>query len=362
MGGIAMTKGHLTYGLLDLDRDLEIQGLFDEYSFKDYQIQFMGAPKRQMVEYFKKSLFHADVLNFCLRDKNQLIGLISIKALPWLSKHFGFRMYGVVHLLTKGEDPLVQARLLRYVMEESRDVDFLDCRIAANDVHSAHALEICGFRYVGAEIYLGRILQTEKVLAPSILFEISPFLGDRDKDQILDIAGKIHIHNRFSYDPFIKEEAAKSVYQRLVANCFEDDQFNILVARSPEKIEGFIISKFNRTLSDHLGFRCASLDFIGVRREIRNKGLGQALNQWALADLARNGVVFVGVRTMASNYRALTVCHRTGFQMTSSSLHFHKWVSRPRVSPSITLNVLPSFESISSKTLFNRMDYASSSL
>ncbi len=347
------------YGPFNPERDIEIHHLFNSYSFKDYQINFMGASKERMVNYLKKSLDQPDIQTLCMREKDRLIGLISIKSLPWLSEHFGFRMYAVVHLLAEGEDPLIQARLLRYVMEESRNVDFLDCRIAANDVFSAHALEICGFRYVGAEIYLGQILKIQDQPGLETDFKIRPFLRRRDQDQVLEIAKDIHIHNRFNYDPFIDPEDAKSIYKRLVANCFEDDRFSILVAQSKGKIEGFIISKFNQPLSEELGFLCASLDFIGVRQKNRNRGLGQALNQWAQYHLAQKGVVFVGVRTMASNYPALTVCNKTGFRLTSSSLHFHKWISRPMVSSSVSTQVLPSFESISNKTMLSEEAFSS---
>lgn len=344
-------QDHLTYAPYHPEKEPEIQRLFRDYSFKDYQIKFMGASKEQMVDYLKKTLQQPDLQTLCLTERNQLIGFISLKFLPWLSSHFGIRMFAVIHLLARGENPLIQARLLRYVMEESGDMDFIDCRIAANDVNSAHALEICGFRYVGAEIYMGQTLKRENRHAPQSIVKIRPFRQDPDLAQVLEIAGHIHIHNRFSYDPFIKEEEAKSLYKSLVANCFEDDQFEVLVVRSSAQIEGFIISKFNRPLSQALGFGCASLDFIGVRQEIRNRGLGQALNQWALYYLAQKKVVFVGVKTMASNYSALTVCNKTGFQLTSASLHFHKWVSRPRVSPSLSANVLPSFEPISNKIM-----------
>jgi predicted N-acetyltransferase YhbS len=347
-----MTRNHLIYTPYHPDKDGEILQLFNDYSFKDYQIKFMGASKERMVDYLKKSLRQPDLQTICLIERNKVVGFISLKPLPWLSRHFGFRMYGVTHLLAKEKSPLIQARLLRYVAEETNDVDFLDCRIAANDVHGAHALEICGFRYVGAEIYLGQILKKEHRYAPRPLFKIDPCRQASDRDQVLKIAGQVHLHNRFHYDPFIKEENAQSLYRALVANCFDDDQFEVLMVRSSAMVEGFIVSKFNRPLSQELGFGCASLDFIGVRPETQNRGLGQALNQWALHQLAGKKVAFVGVRTMASNYSALTVCHKTGFQMTSASLHFHKWIYRPRVSPEVSFNLLQSFESINNKVLF----------
>jgi ribosomal protein S18 acetylase RimI-like enzyme len=347
-----MTQDHLVYAPYHPETDGEARRLFHDYTYKDYQLRFMGASKKRMVDFLVKSLRQPDVKTVCLRERDRLIGLVSIKPLPWLSSHFGFRMFAVAHLLARGGDPLVQARLLRYMTEEIQEVDFLDCRIAANDINSAHALEICGFRYVGTEIYLGRTIERNHGLAYRPLFKISAILEESELDQVREIAGEIHTHNRFSYDPFFREEDARSVYQRLLANCIGDDQFDLLVARSPARIEGFIVSKFNRPLSRELGFRCASLDFIGVRREIQNRGLGQALSLGALEHLAREKVTFVGVRTMASNYSALMVCTKTGFQLTSASLHFHKWIYRPRATSTVSPIVLPSFESINSRVLF----------
>jgi ribosomal protein S18 acetylase RimI-like enzyme len=345
-----MSMRHLTYAPFNADKDGDIHHLFCDYKFKDYQHKFMGVSKEQMVQYLKKTLSEPGAQSICMREGNQLVGLISLKSLPWMSNHFGFRMYAVTHLLAKGENPLVHARLLRYVMEELPNVDFLDCRVAVDDVCSTHALEICGFRYVGAEIYLGQFLKAGDPPEPQPRFEIRPLVQPQDQDRVLAIAGETHTHNRFAYDPFINGHAAKSLYQRLVANCFKHNQFDVLVAQSAETVEGFIISKLNLAFSQEVGFQCGSLDFIGVDPEIRNRGLGKALNQWALYHLAQKGVVYAAVRTMASNYAALTLVHRTGFQMTSTSLHFHKWVARPTVS----FNVLPSFESISTKTLFSK--------
>jgi ribosomal protein S18 acetylase RimI-like enzyme len=344
-----MSMKHLTYAPFDANKDSDIHHLFYDYKFKDYQHKFMGVSKERMVQYLMKTLNEPDVQTICMREGEQLLGLISIRSLPWMSEHFGFRMYAVTHLLARGENPLVHARLLRYVMEELPQVDFLDCRVAVDDVCSAHALEICGFRYVGAEIYLGQILKGADLPDPQPHVEIRPFVRDRDQDRVLAIAGGTHTHNRFVYDPFINEHTAKSLYQRLVVNCFKHKQFKVLVAESGGAVEGFIITKLNLPFSQEVGFQCGSLDFIGVRQETRNRGLGKALNQWALYHLAQMGIVFVAVRTMASNYAALTLVSRTGFQMTSTSLHFHKWVARPTVS----INVLPSFESINIKNMFS---------
>lgn len=343
-----MAIGSLNYMPFDPDRDGEIDLLFREYPFKDHQLQYMGVPKNRMLAYLKKTLHQADVLSICMRDQDRLLGLISVKSLPWMSSHFGFRMYAVVHLLARGENPLIQARLLRYVMEETPQVDFLDCRVAVDDVVSAHALEICGFRYVGTEMVLGQFIQPGEGLDCPAGLTVLPFRANRDRKQVLSLAGEIHVHNRFVYDPFVQEREAKSLYSRLVDHCFDHEHFRTSVAVSQGTMEGFIIAKVNPGFSEAAGLPCGSLDFIGVRPESRHRGLGRLLNRWALHHLAREGIAFAAVRTMAGNYPALTVCQNTGFRVTSASLHFHKWVTRPKLST----RVLPPFESLGPRTPF----------
>lgn len=325
-----MFMNHLAFTSYDSHRDGEVDELFRDYSHKDHQLKVMGVSKERMVKYLKKSLSRSNMQSICLREKGRLVGLIALQSLPWMSQHFGLRMFAVPHLLARSSGPLVHARLLRYVMEELQDVDFLDCRVAIDDIYSAHALEICDFRYVGTEIYMGQVLKSISLPESHPDYEIRP-CAHHELDQVAQIAGETHVHNRFVHDPIIHENAAKSLYERLVINCFGNNQFNVLVAHSRGKMQGFIITKMNLSFGQEIGQLSGSLDFIGVRPDARNRGLGVALNRWALYHLAEKNAVFAAVRTLANNYAAMATCFRTGFSITSTSLHFHKWIQRPAV-------------------------------
>jgi ribosomal protein S18 acetylase RimI-like enzyme len=325
-----MLMNHLTFAPYDSHQEGDVGELFRDYSHKDHQLRVMGVSKEQMVKYLKKSLSKPKMQTICLIEKGRLVGLITLQSLPWMSEHFGLRMFTVPHLLTNSAGPLVHARLLRYVIEELREVDFLDCRVAIDDIYSAHALEICDFRYVGTEIYMGQVLKSTNPRECHPDYEVRPCASE-ERDQVIQIAGETHVHNRFVYDPVIHEDAVKSLYRRLVTNCFKDSQFNVLVAHSQGDVHGFIITKMNLDFSQEIGQLCGSLDFIGVRPAARNRGIGLALNQRALYHLAEKKAVFAAVRTLANNYAALATCFRTGFSITSTSLHFHKWVRRPAI-------------------------------
>jgi ribosomal protein S18 acetylase RimI-like enzyme len=302
--------------------------LFSEYSYKDYQLKVMGVDKTNMTKYLSKTLTQKGMQSICLHNENGLAGLISLQSLPWMSEHFGVRMYAVRHLLARSDGPLGHARLLRYVIEELPDVDFLDCRVAVDDVHSAHALESCGFRYVGTELYVARSLKDFPQPEPHPRFDIRP-CRESEQERVLRIASETHVHNRFAYDPMIKKPASQSLYRRLVANCFDQESFEVLVAAGERGVEGFIISKLNPSFNRVVGDTYCSLDFIGVWPETRSRGLGVALNNWALHSMKEKGANYAAVRTLASNYPAIGAVYRSGFRVTSTSLHFHRWIQRP---------------------------------
>lgn len=323
-----MTK--LVFAPYDKDKDEEARDLFLKYDHKDHQLKMMGALKTRVADYLCETLTAPGSISICMREGGSLVGLISLQALPWMSDHFGMQMYAVRHLLTRSDGPLEHARLLRFVMEELTQVDFLDCRVAVDDIHSAHALELCGFRYVGAEMFLG--IQTDRFekgfLPPNMTVLESQI---QDHQTVVEIASESHVHNRFVYDPMIHRTVAQSLYRKLVRNCFESSQFKVFVARSIDGVEGFITAKTNESFSKVVGVKAGSLDFIGVRPGRRKRGLGAALNGFAIKWLRENGADFVAVRTLASNYPALRTLFRSGFSVTSSSLHFHKWIQKPKM-------------------------------
>ena len=330
-----MSMSRLMFAPFDVVRDVEVRRLFKEYHHKDFQLKCMRVSKDDMADYLETTLQSPGMQSICLRDNGKLVGLIALQSLPWMSEHFGLRMYAVPHLLAGSGGPLVRARLLRYVVEELHEVDFLDCRIAVDDVYAAQALEASGFRYVGTEAYLGRELNQEEPDHVSADVEIVECTR-ADRRQVLEIVEDTHVHNRFAYDPMISTDLASSLYRKLVETCFDRPQFTVLVARSRGAVEGFIIGKVNKSFCEVVGKKTGSLDLVGVRPGTRNRGLGACLNRAALHRMAREGVRYAAVRTLASNYPALRITFKTGFAVTSTSLHFHRWIHRPKTAHGTT--------------------------
>ncbi len=193
-----MRMSRLVFAPYDPTRDVEVRELFEFYPHKDYQLHTMGVSKERMAAYLETTLTEPHMQSICLRDNGRLMGLIALQRLPWMSRHFGVRMYAVRHLLVRSDGPLEHGRLVRFVIEELREVDFLDCRVAVDDIYSAHALELCGFRYVGAEVFMGRTLDLETETGPAGEAHIHPCNQD-EREEVLDIVEETHIHNRFVY-------------------------------------------------------------------------------------------------------------------------------------------------------------------
>ena len=51
--------------------------------------------------------------------------------------------------------------------------------------------------------------------------------------------------------------------------------------------------------------------------------------------MAAKGVVFVEVRTLAGNLSALKTCFTRNFRISSTDLHFHRWIRRPMTSAKV---------------------------
>jgi ribosomal protein S18 acetylase RimI-like enzyme len=312
----------------DLGNAPELDQLFMDYPFKDFQLKQLGIPKKNMLAYLKIGLKDDDVQSACLIEDGRLVGLISVRYLPWLSEHFEARMFSLQHLLTSGKEPGYYQNMIRYLVDQIAGIDFLDCRVAAGDINAIQALENSGFRFVGNEVYLIRAL-VENPVDESYRHPDCIRCPRELQPQVFELATRIHFHNRYMYDPEVAPKEAKAIYHRYLSGMAFNSDYHCLVKLHRDRLQGFIFYKINQRLSEMVDGRHASLDFIGVDHGIQNEGLGNVLNRAALWHLAQIGATHVVVRTLGSNYPAIRICHKVGFKITSSDLHFHHWL-RPK--------------------------------
>ena len=199
-----------------------------------------------------------------------------------------------------------------------------DLRVASGDLCAINALERHGFRVVTGEI-AGVVRPTREITVHPAGLAIEP-MAQEDVDAVVAIAGASHVHNRFAYDSRFGRAEVRHLYEDLIRRYAEDPDTMSLVARERDgTIRGFISSRLNRAISEATGRSLASLDFIGVQPDARTRGIGDALNQHALARMRAQGVQAVTVRTLMNNFEALGVLRKLGMRVTSSNVVLHRW-------------------------------------
>src|SRR5262245_48500050 len=83
------------------------------------------------------------------------------------------------------------------------DPGYVVCRLPAEDLKTTHFLEDHGFRFIEFQMRLrGTIRKTFDT--SSYGYTYTPVTGGPDLDAILEIAGEIFEHDRFSRDPYFQ--------------------------------------------------------------------------------------------------------------------------------------------------------------
>lgn len=309
--------------------DLEqTRRLFLSWGYRDFQLQRLKIPKEKLAELLVRDLWQKNLRSICVKAGGRLIGLLSIKQFPWISNLMNTRSASSVHLLASEQDERVYRVLLNAFSRQYRDIEFMNFRTPNDNIHAVHALGDSKIFFVGNEIFLARNLNgfsahnenlQDFIKCPQELWP-----------QVISLAGKVHVHNRYINDPQISKGLADSIFSRYIADFGYNHDYSTIVKVKQGEVIGFIMYKLNSKLSKAVGRNYASLDFIGVHPQIRGNRIGYLLNMAALTDLARKGTDHVVVRTNGNNYPALRILYHCGFKITASDLHFHLWRSTHR--------------------------------
>ena len=316
-----------------------VEQLFYNYPYKDFQLRQLGIPKAAMASNLRDSLAEEQNFNCAFWEYDQLTGLLSARKLPWISKQFNASMYTLLHMLSSNKGSGFYYTMLSYLTSQIKGMDFLDCRVANGDIDAIQALESFGFRFTGNEVYMVRSLIDNPPGPHQVLDGIEPCTEEHRKD-VIKLANRIHVHNRYMYDPYVDRTEASAIYRKYMEKHAFGPEYRTIVKVFKGKLLGFLVYKYNRPLSKKVGKKYASLDFIGVDAEFQNQGIGAELNCAALLDLASTGTTHAVVRTFGNNYPAIRICQKAGFQITSSDLHFHLWL-RPKAKLDTDMDAAP---------------------
>ncbi len=307
-----------------LSKEPEAEQLFAGYPFKDYQLNQMEIPKAKMCSMLARDLRDNPTRTLISKQNGLLNGIVAIRTLPWISRIIEARAASITHFLATNQAPSILGRMLKELLSRETDLDFIDCRVANGDIGAIHILEKAGFRFAGNDVFMARRMNTYRRQAGETTPTCRSLKGN-DWPRVMELARKVHVHNRFMNDPRISREKASRIFTRYIAEFGCRNPYHGLVHQENGRVTGFIFYKWNQRLYEVTGKRYASLDFIGVDPEAQCRGIGHLLNTAALNHLAAQGADHVSVRTLGNNYPAMRILYKSGFKISSSDFHFHYW-------------------------------------
>jgi ribosomal protein S18 acetylase RimI-like enzyme len=299
------------------------------HEHRNHQLARLRIDKEQVADYFVEEL-RAGPTPALAWGPHGLVGLAQLCSLPNQGGRLGLSLSTLRHLvLAPGAQPPVVRRLWSELRGSVvRRPALVTARLPASDRIAVAGLIDCGFEYVGGEM-IG-ILRPSSV-ANDQRSVVGPRVVPLDRNLHLDavarLAATCHPHNQYAYQRRLSRTAVAQIYRDLVVAQTREPNTQILVALDADlEVCGFISTKVNRKLETFAGRRLGTLDFIVVSPGARARGVGDALNRAALNRLAGLGVEAATVRTMMTNFPALAVLRKIGFEITASNIILHGWM------------------------------------
>jgi ribosomal-protein-alanine N-acetyltransferase len=232
--------------------------------------------------------------------------------LDWDSRHFGLRI------------GRVQPSALRpdgaQLIEDWRRRESVDCLYLLAPLEQSDAFRLAedlGFRFVDIRITLERV--TAGGVAASS--ETRGF-HESDLPRLIQLARTLHEDSRFFVDHRFPEAASRALFEAWMIRACSDPSYDTLVAGAEGSPVGYVACQ-------RLADGCGQIQLIGVDEPARRRGLGAALVDAALVNLARQDATRVRVVTQGRNLAALRLYESCGFRTVSQAAWYHWWSDAP---------------------------------
>ena len=235
--------------------------------------------------------------------------------LPWDTAFWGYRIARVKY---RHLTPESVRSVLTWCSKEK--IDCLYLLATSNDTQTIQLAEETGFRvqdirmsYIYKQFYGVR----EKQIGDHINLRYS---RPEDLEPLLPIARTAYTGTRFYNDPCFAVEQCSDLYGIwLRRSLLEDYADQVIVAEIGGKVIGYVTCKLFSDSS------CGKIDLVGVAKQARGQGIGEALINCALVWFMQQKAERVQVVTQGSNIAAQRLYQRCGFSIQSVQLWYHKW-------------------------------------
>lgn len=239
---------------------------------------------------------------------------------PWDTAIMGYPVWQITHME-------VRARCVGEALrdfETARDqagVRLISCRLPHARLTDSIFLEEHGFRFIEM------LYQPELALVPGqaggdfVPLSVRRAL-DVDLPNIIKIAGKAFVNERFHIDPRLGPELGNQRYRNWVRNSFNHPDQRLYVLNDGTKIVAFFITEMQ---SDDVCYWHLN----AVSPEAQGLGYGRRAWQTMIRQAANAGAKCVRTSIVARNERVLNLYARLGFHFPSPLMTFH-WVRLPK--------------------------------
>lgn len=205
--------------------------------------------------------------------------------------------------------PLAEA----IVAMELSGARFAHIRVASEDANTASALLEAGFDPVETLVTWARALGASPPRSTEIRLRHA---RAEDLPACRRIAEEAFVHNRFSRDTRMDQDAARRLKGEWMANNFAGRADAILVTLDDDDVTGFIACL--------LSGPDAIVDLIAVAPAHQGAGIGRALLDAAASAYAGRAESF-RAGTQADNAASTRMYRNAGFEPVSSQNTFHRW-------------------------------------
>jgi len=239
--------------------------------------------------------------------------------LPWDSDFFGVP---IGRITTSVLDEGTAAA----VLDEARRIGLRCLYFEADptDPGTVLAAEALGFHLVDVRVvmeypFAGRPPSTERHPAAGGLFVDTAVPSDLPR--LEKIAIEVSRSSRYNFDSHFTAGQRERLYQTWIRRSLAGLSDAVFVARWPdeEREAAGLVTCATRDGAGHI-------ELAGVHHAHRQKGVGTALMQAALAWAAGQGLPSMRVVTQARNVAAQRLYQQMGFFTRSMTLYYHKWL------------------------------------
>lgn len=307
-----------------VDRRDKLRALFVQNPYKAFQMRMQSLDPQDLFSVWWEDLRFRDYMGW--EEHLHSHACITVQKLHEFSDFLGMQIASIRDFFfsVDSQDKLLAALIQKCIAHtESSGIQMLVARIPLENAKGINQLLEQKFYFVCGETTLTCDLSQRKTNLDS-MHPCVRVATLEDLDQVQCLSVLAHQDIRYLSDRNFDPVRVKSFYSMLPQRALTSNlSRQLLVYEVDGKILGYLSYGINTRLRE-LPLRYASLDYIAVHPLMQGKKIGHALNSHALSLLQQRGVHAVCVRTMASNYPAISVLVKSGFRVTDQNIILHR--------------------------------------